>query len=702
MTPSDNIKVLLVDDRAENLLAYQTILEGIGADLVTAQSGDEALKQILSQDFAVVLLDVNMPGIDGFETASLIRTRKRSAHTPIIFVTAFADELRTAQGYASGAVDYLLTPIVPQVLQAKVKVFVELFRMTAQVKQQSEERLALARERIERAAAEENNRLLRFLAEVAGVVGQTLDDDATARDILRLSVPEFADCALILRTDHVTGERRILCACSDGPELRIDETVNLNEAPETLARVAAAALSSGAAESTAERPPGSGGDPHSIAFPLTARAELSGVWAISREPSNRRFSPAEVTIAQAVASRAAMALQNADLYKALERADQQKNEFLSMLAHELRNPLAPIRNGVDLLRLHGTTDETIGLVTDIIGRQTTHLVKLVDELLDVSRITRGKIRLEFESLRVDEIVSTAVETCRPTIDALEHELVVSVPDEPVAVYGDRVRLVQVISNLLTNAAKYTPPQGIISLTAAVDDDEVLLSVRDNGVGVPKHMLDRIFELFTQVERSIDRSQGGLGIGLTLVKRLVELHGGRVAVSSDGPGRGSEFSVRLPVTITSPPAALSPAGEAEPLPQCRVLVVDDNIDAATTAAKLLRAGGHRVLVAHNGRTALELAQSFRPEVVILDLGLPELDGFEVAKILRRSAETRDALIVAVSGYGQEEHRLRTHEAGFDLHFVKPVSFEAVLKAVGEKQPRLAATGEVHTLVEGASS
>ena len=704
MASNEDIKVLLVDDRPENLLAYQTILDELKVELVTAQSGDEALKQILAHDFAVVLLDVNMPGIDGFETANLIRSRKRSAHTPIIFVTAFADEMRTSQGYASGAVDYLLTPIVPEVLQAKVKVFVELFRMTQQVRQQSEERLALARERIERAAAEEKSRLLRFLADVTGVVGQTLDADATARDAVCLSVPEFADCAIILRQNATTGEWGILRADSNGEDVAVTEAASLETIGGALARAAATAMDKG---EIAFEPSGAsnGGEAAAIAFPLGSRSSAAGVWAISREASGRRFNAAEVTIARSVASRVSMALQNAELYKALERADQQKNEFLSMLAHELRNPLAPIRNGVDLLRLQGHgSSESVGLVTDIIDRQTTHLVKLVDELLDVSRITRGKIRLEFESVNVADVVAAAVETCTPTIEAGEHSLTVCVPDEPLAVYGDRVRLVQVVSNLLTNAAKYTPPTGKIALTVGVEDQEIVLSVRDNGIGVPRHMLDRIFELFTQVERSIDRSQGGLGIGLTLVKRLVELHGGRIGVASEGPGHGTEFTVRLPAAVPedAPFAPETPARTIDAPRECRILVVDDNADVATTAARLLRARRHRVLSANDGRTALELAQSFQPQVVVLDLGLPGLDGFEVARRLRASPDTQDALIIAVSGYGQDEHRRQTREAGFDVHFVKPVSIETILQAIAERQAEFARPSDGSRLTEGARS
>jgi CheY-like chemotaxis protein len=316
-------------------------------------------------------------------------------------------------------------------------------------------------------------------------------------------------------------------------------------------------------------------------------------------------------------------------------------------------------------------------------------VRLVDDLLDVSRITGGKIRLDLEVLNAASVVAAAVETSRPLIEESGHQMTVTLPEEPVWVRCDRVRLAQVLSNLLNNAAKYTQRGGLIALTVERSGGEAVFRVADNGIGISAEMLPKVFELFTQVERSLDRSQGGLGVGLTVVKRLVEMHGGRVEAASSGAGGGSEFTVRLPA-IESPPdpeaVADAPLENRSPAAPLRVLVVDDNADAADSLAWLLRHGDHEVRTAHDGRQAVEVAHEFRPQAVVLDLGLPEIDGYEVARRLRQHADTRGALLVALSGYGQQEHRRRSSEAGFDYHFVKPLDFGGLQRILLEAQDR----------------
>jgi signal transduction histidine kinase len=355
--------------------------------------------------------------------------------------------------------------------------------------------------------------------------------------------------------------------------------------------------------------------------------------------------------------------------EALRRADRQKDEFLAMLAHELRNPLAPIRNG--LLLLDGPES---GRVREMMGRQVDHLVRLVDDLLDVSRILRGKVELRVEPLDLATVLARATETSQPIIDAQGHELTVSLSQPRIRVNGDPVRLAQVFANLLNNAAKYTEKGGHIWVAAGREGGEVVVRVADDGIGMPADLVPRVFDLFTQAERSLDRSQGGLGLGLTLIKRLVEMHGGTVEAHSEGPGKGSEFVVRLPAFEGVVPGEPGPAGDTPsppPAPPRRVLVVDDNADAAETLAWLLRAAGHDVLTAYDGRAAVDTAPAFRPEVVLLDIGLPGIDGYEVAARLRRRPELREALLVAVTGYGQDEDRRRSREAGFDEHLTKPI-------------------------------
>jgi PAS domain S-box-containing protein len=360
--------------------------------------------------------------------------------------------------------------------------------------------------------------------------------------------------------------------------------------------------------------------------------------------------------------------------EALRDADRRKDEFLAMLAHELRNPLAPLRNALGVLAMR-FTDPDLDKVRGMMERQVEHLVRMVDDLLDVSRIMRGRIELRNEPVELTAIIARAVETARPAIDARGHELKVSFPSERVWIRGDLVRLAQIFANLLGNAAKYTERAGTISLSAESEDARVVISVRDSGIGIAPELLPLIFDLFVQGDRSIARSQGGLGIGLTLVRRLVELHGGTIRAASAGPGRGSEFVVQLPVCNAASPVGLArddSATQRNPEERGqRVLVVDDNVDAAESLAMVLRLSGHEVRTAYNGPAALAEARAATPDVVLLDIGLPGMDGFDVARQIREDRGLNHLRIVAVTGYGQDEDRRRTQEAGFDFHLTKPV-------------------------------
>jgi PAS domain S-box-containing protein len=360
---------------------------------------------------------------------------------------------------------------------------------------------------------------------------------------------------------------------------------------------------------------------------------------------------------------------------ALREADRRKDEFLAMLGHELRNPLAPIGTSLEILRMAPPDGPEAAWARDAIGRQLRHMTRLLDDLLDISRITLGRIRLKPEPIDLGRVVANAVETARPLIDTFGHHLTVRLPEVPVPMRGDPVRLTQVVANLLNNAAKYTERGGRIEVAVQREGDRVRLTVRDNGIGVAAGELETIFELFSQMPSGRERAQGGLGIGLTLVKRLVELHGGTVEARSDGPKRGMEIVVQLPATgddLSEPlrpplPAQVRSAGSL------RILAVDDNVDLASSLASVLGLWGHTVRTAHDGSAALEVASAFSPEVVLLDLGLPRLDGLEVARRLRLT-ERFGALMVSMSGFGQEQTRLRSDEAGFHHHLVKPVDLE----------------------------
>jgi signal transduction histidine kinase len=365
---------------------------------------------------------------------------------------------------------------------------------------------------------------------------------------------------------------------------------------------------------------------------------------------------------------------------ALREADRRKDEFLAMLAHELRNPLAPIRNAVEILRI--SPDRSVReRARELIGRQVQHMSRLVDDLLEVSRITQRKVVLQRSVVKLATILETAMEVVRPTLEALDHTLVLSAPEEDVWLDVDAVRLSQVVGNLLHNAAKFTQRGGRISLEAALAGDRLEIRVADNGMGIAPEVLPAVFDLFSQGDRSLERSQGGLGIGLSLVKGLVEMHGGAVSAQSEGAGKGSLFTIRLPLAklLARAPAQSVPVRSAASAPR-RILVVEDNLDSAEAMLLLLRGVGHEVTVVSDGREAVEVARRMQPEVILLDIGLPGMDGYQLARLLRGMPETRAARLIAVSGYGQQKDRKRSQEAGFDVHLVKPVDPSKLTEAI----------------------
>ena len=549
----EKAKILVCDDLAENLLSYQAILDELGQDLVCVRSGEEALKEVLKHDFAVILLDVNMAGMDGLETAGLIRQRKRSAHTPIIFITAFTDDVRVHEGYAHGAVDYISSPVVPAILRAKVRVFVDLFRLNAQIRRHAAEEVAHAEERMKREAAEESNRRLTFLARAGAVITRSLDRQVTLESILRVLVPEHAAEAVLAEQIEPGHWRHV--RTRPGDELpAVEYAEGIDSLPVNWRQAAERSFASGMTEHAHQTLAGngSGHGPSLLALPLRERDRVFGVLLVIS--GDRIYSQPDVAMFESIAWRAGIALLNARLYSEIERADQQKNRFLSMLAHELRNPLAPIRSAVDVLRLCGDSPTDIEWARDVIDRQVNHLIRLVDDLLDISRITLGKIRLQKEMVSGQDIVTAALEIGRPLIEKSRHDLKVVLPDESLLIQADRARLTQVLANLLNNAAKYTPAGGAIQVALDLEGDEAVFRVRDTGIGIPGHMLDKVFDMFIQIDSGLDRSHGGLGIGLTLVRELVHMHQGSIHVSSDGPGAGSEFIVRIPVAARDLPAA----------------------------------------------------------------------------------------------------------------------------------------------------
>jgi PAS domain S-box-containing protein len=654
MATEPKANVLLVDDEPTNLLALEAALEGRGLNLVKAVSGEEALRHLLKEEFAVILLDVRMEGLSGFDTARLIRGRDRTRHTPILFVTAYeTSELSVAEAYRLGAVDYLVKPLLPEVLRAKVAGFVELHRRSEQIRDQAEELHRLEQRELEHRLTEAGLRRFQAVIENSFEAVSMLDADGT----VRYASPSTAR-NLGYIPEEVVGRNAL-------------DLTHPDDRPITAALFARLLQRPGGSETAAFRYRHKNGSWRWVEATWT---NLLGEPSVRAVVSNYR----DVTEQRE--------LQNA-LHKEAERlaeAARHKDEFLAMLAHELRNPLAPLLNGVEVLELAGADPATLAETRAMLRRQARHLARLVNDLLDTSRLSQGKVRLERKPLDLAALVRTAVADRRHAAGQAGLEVVAAVPDGPVAAEADEARLTQVLTNLLDNAVKFTEAGGRVEVGLAADvaAGQAVLRVADTGVGIEPGLLTTLFEPFRQADRSLDRSKGGLGLGLALVKGLVELHGGTVEARSEGPGRGSEFVVRLPlaeVPVVPAEEAAAPAG-----PPLRVLVIEDLRDAADSLRILLEAKGYQVRVANSGPEGLKAARAAPFDVVLCDVGLPGLTGLEVARALRAGPHTAAARLIAVTGYGTEEDRRLALESGFDEHLTKPVALEALLRVLA-RQP-----------------
>jgi PAS domain S-box-containing protein len=647
-SPAEKANILLVDDQPANLLALEAALADLGQNLVRATSGEEALRRLLAQDFAVVLLDLNMPGLDGFTTAELIRGRERSRHLPIVFLTAQdSAAFPPEKAYTLGAVDYLVKPVPAVILRAKAAVFVALFHQARRLQHLEEERhrheLAEQSRREEerfRLVAENVQDFAIFLLDPSGAVTSW---NAGAERILGYRAAEVVgrQADRFFTPEDITAGRL-------GRELREAEQTGRSANDCWLVRKDGSRFwASGV--TTALRTSG-----------------LGGFVKIFRDLSERRKLEEELR------RRA----------EGLAEAARRKDEFLTMLAHELRNPLGVLRSSLHLLHMPGTDPAVRGRSTEVAERQVSHLARIVDDLLDVSRIARGAVVPRRERVDLARLVRQGAEDYRGLIEQAGLTLTVQSPPLPLWVNADPTRLTQVLGSLLENAAKFTPAGGRVEVRAAAEPvgREAAVMVRDTGAGVGPDLLPQVWEPFTQADRSLDRAKGGLGLGLALVKGLVEAHGGRVEAHSAGPGRGAEFIFRLP--LEPEPRALQPAAPPAraAAPGLRVLVAEDNRDAAELLRVFLGMLGHQVEVAYSGPAAVAAAHRLRPQVVLCDIGLPGLDGYGVARELRRHPDTAAARLIAVTGYGAEEDRRRSKEAGFAEHLVKPVRPEELQRVL----------------------
>jgi PAS domain S-box-containing protein len=643
--------ILLVDDRPANLLVLRAVLEDLGVDFGEAHSGEEALLRLEVEDFAAILLDVQMPGLDGFETAKRIRSGERSRHTPIIFLTAYDDDRFSAeQAYSLGAVDYLTKPLVPAILRAKVQGFVDLYREKHRAQREADQLRMLVDGTSEYAIfmLDTSGRVVTWNSGAERLMGYS------ANEIVGQHFSRFYPEDV----DRRWPERDLELARAEGRFE--DEAIRVRkDGSQYWSSVVITAL-------------------------YDESGRLTGFSKITRDMSEkkqaqeneRRLLEEEAKRRIAEAHAAAIRMER----EQLEEADRRKDQFLATLAHELRNPLAPIRNALHILQMTEVEPATTQQSLEMMDRQVNHLVRLVDDLLDVSRVTRGKIELRIERVELSEVIARAAESVQPVFDQHRHHLSVELPSEPLWLDTDAIRLTQVIGNLLTNAAKYTEPEGRISVSASRAGDFAVLHVRDNGIGISPEVLPHVFDLFMQADHAVSKSQGGLGIGLTLVKSLIEMLGGTVEAHSQGRGFGSEFVIKSPLASvgekpSDPNEAVGNERSAS-TERYRLLVVDDNLDAANSLGMILRLKGHQVRIAHSGPAALELVESHQPEMIFLDIGMPGMDGYEVARHIRQESKFGTPVLAALTGWGQQDDRRRSAEVGFDHHLVKPIDIAAI--------------------------
>jgi signal transduction histidine kinase/PleD family two-component response regulator len=644
--PRGNVpRLLLADDNAD-IRQYVSRILGDSWQVEAVADGEAALQAARARRPDLVLSDVMMPKLDGFGLVRALREDPSTADLPIILLSARAGEDATAEGLGLGANDYLVKPFSSRELIA---------RAAAQLER------ARAQQIIKKSAEAERRRLHSFLMEAPAAI-------AILRGPRLIFELVNERCQAIFGPREVTGRPGREALPELGPLGMWDLLERVHATGEPLSATEFAIRIEGGPTDVDRRF-------NWVAQPTHDEAgAIDGVLVFAVEVTEQATARRQVEVARA---------NEHELRRAAEQGSRAKDEFLALLGHELRNPLAPIVTALHLMRLRGD-DRTLKERT-VIERQVSHLTRLVDDLLDVSRITRGKIELKIKTIELSEAVARAIEMASPIVEQRQHRLTLQVPTAGLPLRADPVRLAQVIANLLTNAAKYTEGKGTIAVTAGRQDGQVVLRVRDSGIGIAPAMLPRVFDLFAQEWQASDRSHGGLGLGLSIVRSLVTLHGGTATAHSAGLGRGSEFVVRLPIAPEERAAiqpAIGLAAAATAAMGRKILVVEDNEDVAETLTELLEHLGHVVRVAHDGPAALQIPDSFIPDLALLDIGLPVMDGYELARRVRERRELRNVVLVALSGYGQESDRERSRQAGFVAHLVKPVDPDHLRQVIDE--------------------
>ena len=650
MPNKNRVNILLVDDQPSNLVVMEAVLSPLDENLVTVGSGEEALRAVLQQDFAVILLDVHMPTLSGFETARLIRSRARSSHIAILFITAAIDaDFPIEEAYGLGAVDYLSKPILPTVLRAKVAFFVDLYRKSEELARIERARHAAALTIKDKSIRLSEQRFFLLVnSSGEGLFGLSVNAACTFLNPAGARMlgyrPEelvgrpIADIIFTRAPDQpieAGGPALLAHAIRDGEPRRVLDEVFVRKDGTTFPVA------------------------YSIS-PMIVDGEIEGAVVTFTDITERKRHEDELR----------------RVAEELAEADRRRTEFLATLAHELRNPLAPLRNGLQVMRLGMNNPAMLERTGEIMERQLSIMVHLVDDLLDIARITRGSFNLKRKHVDLAGVIHAALETSSSLIEAGRHTLEIDTPEEPLHADIDPIRIAQAIGNLLNNAAKYTPAGGHIRLSVRRWGGELRIAVTDTGIGIPPESLASVFAMFEQLKHGEQLAQGGLGIGLSLVKRLVELHGGTVEAASAGIDQGSTFTIRLPCR-DAPPADDAASGTAAcsaiPGAPLKILVADDNVDAAATLSAMLEMLGHKVRVVHGGRQALEAASEFKPEIVFLDIGMPDMSGYDVSAQLRAGL---NPTLAALTGWGAEADKARAQQAGFDHHLTKPATLADV--------------------------
>lgn len=728
MQPEERIKILLVDDSATNLLALESILQAPDRDLVRAFSGDDALRYLLDHDVAVILLDVFMPGIDGLDTAELIRARDKSRDIPIIFLTADSTGGRhVSRGYSLGAVDYILKPIEPDILRSKVAVFVELFKKTREIQRQAE----LLHEKnveLENANLTRLNMLINLGQELAAEHDPSQVLEKFCRSARKIVGSEEA-AVCILDSDDEACSSFFDCASDEASRIerpRIGQPVlnllvterrplRLTEADELLRE---AAGSSNSVQSF-------------LGAPIFSAAEVCGwVYLVNKFPAED-FSEADERLAVTLATQVAIYYENARLYRdaqhhavelqleiterkqaeeeraqlliseqaaraEAEKANRTKDEFLATLSHELRTPLSAILGWSHLLRTEQLDEEQVSRAFETIERNARAQAQLIDDLLDVSRIITGKLELRLSPVDLSPAIEAAIDSARPTFEAKAIIFEPALESVACLVPGDANRLQQIFGNLFSNAVKFTPRGGRVSVKVQRDASHVQIAVSDTGVGISAEFLPYIFDRFRQADGSTTRMHGGLGLGLAIVRHLVELHQGVIAVESPGKGKGATFTINLPL---APAAAEESAneqplvksedfGDSKTLAGLRILVVDDEADSRDLITAILTRYGSEVKCSESTSEALRAFQDWNPDLIVSDIGMPDEDGYSLIKKLRKLKSKRAKQIpaVALTAYATTEDRARALTAGFQIHLAKPINPEALVRSIASAAGR----------------